>query len=394
MCFDAASRDNDPEERRRGAPVSAASGAAPASEPAAGTEPAGTPPDPRLRTAFLARVGLRVQGTTEPSELNDAWMDNVELVSAFSGAILPRVQWTASFAVSRGGASSGPLTPGGPLTLLDLIARFELDPALNLWAGRLLVAADRSMLSGPYFIGAWNYPGVYSVSGPPVVVAPKAELMGRATGAAVWGHLGGGHFKYQLGAYQLEAPQRSPLWSGRLSAALLDPEPEFTNASSYYGQKDILSIGLGAQWQKDGSSQLSLDPMTLAPVPGAARDYSEWNADLLAEFGVAGGTLTAEAAVYHFDGYASAAPVEWAGFVLGAYLLPFHLPGGRLQPLVRLQATREPNMRMLDCFLNYVLMGPRLRIHLGYQRTDMGAGPGGVERVGNALQFGAQLLQL
>src|SRR5690606_13452468 len=53
--------------------------------------------------------------------------------------------------------------------ILDGIAKFEFDPAFNIWAGRLLVPADRAEMSGPYYANtfAFNrtpfYPSDYSV---------------------------------------------------------------------------------------------------------------------------------------------------------------------------------------------------------------------------------------
>jgi hypothetical protein len=80
--------------------------------------------------------------------------------------------------------------------------------------------------------------------------------------------------------------------------------------------------------------------------------------------------------------------------VLASYLIPGQFGGGRFQPLLRYQATQNPDMSIIDVFVAYVLAGPKLRFHLGFQRTDMGQGPNGDDVVGNAIQLGAQLLQL
>ena len=47
----------------------------------------------------------------------------------------------------------------------------------------------------------------------------------------------------------------SPLFSGRVRLALLDPEPGFWGNGSYFGDKDLLSIGVGAQFQEHGSAR-------------------------------------------------------------------------------------------------------------------------------------------
>ena len=45
----------------------------------------------------------------------------------------------------------------------------------------------------------------------------------------------------------------SPLLSGRVNICLLGSESGFYHSSTYYGRKDIVAIGLGAQYQKNGS---------------------------------------------------------------------------------------------------------------------------------------------
>jgi hypothetical protein len=292
-------------------------------------------------------------------------------------------------------STPGAIPPtGGTITLLDVIAQFDLHDAFHLWLGRMLVPSDRSNFSGPYFMSAWNYPGIYSVPGKGfAVVAPKSDYLGRSVGATAWGQFLDGMVKYYVGSYQLDNPNVSPLFSGRVNIALLNPEPGYYHGSTYYGTKNIVAIGIGAQAQSNGSSRAITD--AAGNVTGMeSKNFYELNADILAEYNVGGGTLTGEAAFYKFSGFAPVAPVDTSFFVLGSYLLPFEVGGGRFQPLVRYQATKTPDMNITDAFISYVLRGPFMRIHAGYQRTDMGPDGAGGKIVGNAIQVGVQIQQL
>ena len=70
----------------------------------------------------------------------------------------------------------------------------------------------------------------------------------------------------------------SPLFSGRVRLALWDPEPGFWGNGSYFGDKDLLSIGVGGQFQKNGSRL-------------RAKDWAEVNVDVLVEKKLGGGSF-------------------------------------------------------------------------------------------------------
>ena len=105
-----------------------------------------------------------------------------------------------------GGAAGAPSTVS--MTVLDAMAGFTPLPEFQIYAGRLLVMADRYAPSGPWSMDEWFYPGFF-VGTPPAV--PKAGPAGRDMGVMAWGAPLGGHVKYYLGAYQLQDPTLSPL---------------------------------------------------------------------------------------------------------------------------------------------------------------------------------------
>ncbi|MEI9811473.1 MAG: hypothetical protein WDO18_01795 [Acidobacteriota bacterium] len=45
------------------------------------------------------------------------------------------------------------------VNILDAVARVELSPKFNIWAGRVLPPSDRANLAGPYYNSHW---GVYT----------------------------------------------------------------------------------------------------------------------------------------------------------------------------------------------------------------------------------------
>jgi len=50
-------------------------------------------------------------------------------------------------------------------------------------------------------------------------------------------------FKYYAGVYDLYDVTQKPLYSGRISLHLLNPEPGYYGSSTFYG-KDLLGIGI------------------------------------------------------------------------------------------------------------------------------------------------------
>ncbi|MFY9269254.1 MAG: porin [Candidatus Manganitrophaceae bacterium] len=83
-------------------------------------------------------------------------------------------------------------TPNESVRLLDGVIKFGFNDYINLWVGRFLPPSDRSNLSGPYYLNAWDFPFVQ--------MYPNV-FSGRDDGASLWGQVGGGKFKYQVGTF-------------------------------------------------------------------------------------------------------------------------------------------------------------------------------------------------
>ena len=97
----------------------------------------------------------------------------------------------------------------------------------------------------------------------------------------VWGDVATAKLAYALVVFDNAAVSTtSPLFSGRLRLALWDAETGFWGNGSYFGEKDLLTIGVGGQFQKHGGTTAA-DPTD--------KDYAEVNADLLVEKKIPGG---------------------------------------------------------------------------------------------------------
>jgi hypothetical protein len=334
------------------------------------------------------RLGLRMQNPTEPKELNDLGMDG-QVQVFLSGQAGRIIRWQADFVGNLGAlkqngpsaAAADQSSVSGSAAVLDLIARFEFHDAFNLWFGRMIVPVDRSGLSTEWSIAPWLFPGRFVTGAAPV--GTRQGPYGRNDGVTLWGQMGGGTFKYYLGAYNLGDANQSPLYSGRLSLSLLNPEPGYRNASTYYGSKDILALGLGFQHQTDGSIRIAS-----ATTPEDWVDFNDFNIDLLFEKNLgAAGVIDLEGAFYNIWGKYEPATTTY--FLLASYLLPIEVGVGRFQPLFRLQQAYPRGSddvdTLADAQLGYIIDGLKARLSLGYQYSKVEG------QAGNAILLGLQL---
>jgi hypothetical protein len=209
--------------------------------------------------------------------------------------------------------------------VLDAIGRFEYSDKLNIWAGRFLEPSDRANLAGPYYANNW---------------APFADGVadfypfvktGRDNGAAYWGQFG--MLKVQAGFFDggslnSAVSNRSRLlYAGRAMLDFWDPEPGYYLNSTYYGEKDVLSVGLAAQSQDDRAAW-DLEALMEKKLP----DMSVLTLD--AEFQKDNG-LTAAA---HSKG--------WYGQV--SYLFPQVVGIGKIQLLGRYSQKTVDSMLEID----------------------------------------------
>jgi hypothetical protein len=294
-----------------------------------------------------------------------------------------------------------------PVGIEDAIIGFDLADPVHLWVGQTLVPADRAGLGGPFSAIPWNfYQGVLTYGATTRVVAvPRGNSIGRDGGGVLWGDLAEKKIHYALGVFlpsatlpgstppnaQPVAP--TPLLSARLSVDILGKENGYVVKSSYSGAQDVVAIGVGGQFQKEGSLGVASTNMTGVPIgPGpASDDYAELNSDVLIEmrFG-AGGFFTLDGAYYHYVG--NNEPIQDEVSILGAIAMP-KLGIGNLQPYGRWQwfSPRANSVDLktfaVDAGLNYLVTGPALRIMLAYEHVDLGN-----HKLSDVGQLGAQAI--
>jgi hypothetical protein len=248
------------------------------------------------------------------------------------------------------------------IRVLDAVVKFGFSEIFNIWFGRFLPPSDRSNLSGPFYLNGWNFP---------LVQRYPSIFAGRDDGAAIWGQIGKGFFKYQVGAFQGQGAvaggpnqKQDLLYAGRLTLNLWDPESGYYNSSTYYGAMNVLALGLVAMTQKSA--------VGTAATPG---DFTGWSADLLVERNLgSAGVPTFEAAYYDYDN--DGLTSEGKGyFALVSYLLPMKIGAGslqgQLQPLVRYQKFENEgpatgDQTQMDVGLSYIINGHNARITANY----------------------------
>jgi hypothetical protein len=136
--------------------------------------------------------------------------------------------------------------------VLDAVARFEFDPKFNIWVGRLLPPSDRANLHGPYYAHHWATYQDGIQNGHPFVNA------GRDNGVVWWGDFD--KVKLSAGAFDgLSATGKTDIiGAGRVQVNFWDAESGYYLNGNYYGDKDLLSLGLATQIQ-DGDSASTAD---------------------------------------------------------------------------------------------------------------------------------------
>ena len=271
------------------------------------------------------------------------------------------------------------------IRVLDAVVKFGFSDYLNIWFGRFLPPSDRSNLDGPFYLNSWDFPFVQMY---------PALFAGRDDGAALWGMLGKGRFKYQVGVFQGEGavpggPNQKDdlLYTGRLTLNLWDPEAGYYNSSTYYGAMNVLALGLAGMTQKNAVG-----------TAGASGDFTGWNADLLMERNLgSAGVPTLEGAYYHYDND-GLAPEGKGYLALVSYLLPMKIGvgslQGQLQPMVRYQKFENEgpvtgDHNRTDVALSYIINGHNARITADYfkDKNKSVAGAPSIDGFQLGLQF-------
>jgi hypothetical protein len=240
------------------------------------------------------------------------------------------------------------------IAVIDAVAQFSFSDSFNIWAGRFLPPSDRANLYGPYYASHW---GVFQDG---VQDGYPFETNGRDDGLMYWGQFG--IAKVSFGAFDVQGLTKGSsdvLYAGRVQLDFWDPEGGYYLNGSYYGEKDLLAIGLAGQ-NASGENAYSLDFLLEKKLGNA-------------------GVVTVEAEYAVYDGLGGYGTPLGGGYdksdgyyVLGAYLFPAQVGIGNVQVLGKFGettyefATGDLDQQTFELNVNYIMKGFNARAFLFY----------------------------
>ncbi len=232
--------------------------------------------------------------------------------------------------------------------VLDAVARFELNPKFNIWAGRFLPPSDRANLYGPYYANQW---GVYTdgiQNGHPFV------FQGRDNGVAWWGDFN--KVKLSLGAFDggSATGKSDVIGAGRIQIDFWDKEEGYYLNGTYYGDKNLLALG-GATQVQNGHTATTVDFLMEKKLGN-------------------GGVVSLESEYSNYSmlgGYDGNYGHSQGAYGLGAYLFPQKVGIGNFQILGKFASAEfthggkgnlDYNQKTTEFNVNYVMKQFKARI--------------------------------
>lgn len=301
-----------------------------------------------------------VDGVDE--DVNDFNLDSARL--NLNGSITEQIKFTINTDY-QGDAEND-------VQIIDAIARFEFSPTMNIWAGRFLPPSDRANLYGPYF--ANNF-GVYVdgvQDGYPFVAA------GRNNGVAYWGDFN--RLKVSLGLFDAgnTLGDQDTVVAGRLHYSFWDIETGYYLNGTYYGEKDILSVGVASHVETGGTKAYTADFLMEKKVPGGGAFTVEAEYAKYDEFG---GYNTGGLPFTESDGF----------FVLTSYLFPTQVGIGKFQVLGKFgeadyEGLGDFTQETVEFDLNYIIKAFNTRLSLFYIGTDFDDDAPDISQIGLGVQ--------
>ena len=249
----------------------------------------------------------------------------------------------------------------GEIHVLDAVARLEFSDKFNVWVGRFLPPSDRANLYGPYYSHHWSVYTDGVQDGYPFI------FQGRDNGAAYWGQYG--KVKVSAGAFDGESATGDDtlIGAGRVQVDFWDPEPGYYLNGTYYGDKNLLALGIAGQVQGSDKSAYSADFLLERKVPG-------------------GGAFSVEAEWARYDqlgGYNANYGTNDGAYVLGSFLFPQMVGQGRFELLGKYAHARfRDGVRSIDfdydqdtteINVNYVIKQFNARVMMFFKDTSFDA---------------------
>jgi hypothetical protein len=192
-------------------------------------------------------------------------------------------------------------------------------------------------------------------------------FQGRANGAMYWGQFG--KVKVSGGAFDGTSltGDDTLLAAGRVQVDFWDPEDGYYLNGTYYGDKNLLAIGVAGQTQGTEKKAYSVDFLMERKVTG-------------------GGAVSVEAEWARYDrlgGYSGSYLLDDGGYILGAYLFPQLVGPGRFEILGKFAKARfrdgvtrldlDYDQQTSEIDFNYVIRQFNARVMVFYKDTRFDA---------------------
>lgn len=247
------------------------------------------------------------------------------------------------------------------VNILDAAGQFHASPKFNVWFGRFLPPSDRANLYGPFYAHQW---AVYTdgiQDGYPFV------FQGRDNGVVYWGDFKSGIAKVKVSAGAFDGVSATGnsdvLGAARVQIDFWDPEGGYYLNGTYYGDKNLLAIGVATQWQS-GNAATTVDFLMEKKLPNdkgvlsLESEYSNYN---------------------RLGGYNANYAKSQGAYALASYLLPKQVGIGKFEILGKYAIaefthglkTSNPSFRQntAEVDFNYIIKQFDARVMSFYRNT-------------------------
>jgi hypothetical protein len=259
------------------------------------------------------------------------------------------------------------------LNILDAVGRFEYSPHFNLWMGRVLPPSDRANLAGPFYNNHW---GVYSDG---IQNGHPSVFQGRDNGVVWWGDFAKKMIKLSAGGFDGKSADGRPDLIGafRVQFDFWDKEDGYYLNSTYYGDKNLLSLGAATQVQ-GGTTATTLDFVMEKKLAGA-------------------GVITVEGEYANYNrlgGYDPNYAKSQGAYGLASYIFPKAVGPGKIQLLGKYAKadfthgiTPSYNQKTAEVNVNYLIKQFNARVMTFYKNTSFSGPKPTTYQIGIGLQL-------
>jgi len=276
--------------------------------------------------------------------------------------------------IGQDGLSNSGMGLGTGIAVRDAWINYKFNDALTVQLGRMYVPFTRNYGTTSTFAMmpldlTWAQGGVRGG----IFYCSK---VGRDDGILLWGNPFDGRIQYRFGVFEgVEGSSNEDdnlRYAGRVSFNLLEPETTWFNKGTYLGEKKVLALGLGFDYQDGLRLGDSDDERSLGLT-----------ADLFYDHPIGDGAVTVEAAYIRIMNatqrlaFSRLNPGEDAHlyYVQGGYLLPGTYGPGRIQPYFRWEQVAPDSVAdtmIPSVGVNYFLKGHDAKLTLDWSLLHQG----------------------